>query len=85
MMMTMIMSNLLLDVSAWGVEEYSFTVKNSTDTGITKVLVSEDGKSWNYFDIGIKPNEVLTLIWIDNSESEVAIFDFCEKDLALVF
>jgi len=80
------------------------TVQNSTETRITKILVSQDGKSWGYFDIGngIKSGETITLlwdsstnsedckqyvkaVWSDESESESAIFNFCEKDLRLVF
>ena len=33
-------------------QAYSFTIINSSVSRITKVEVSEDGKSWGYFDIG---------------------------------
>jgi len=101
---TIIAGVLIFGLSAYGAEEYSFTVENSTKTTITKVLVSEDGKEWGFFDIGdgIKAGDTMTLVWdtstnnqdckqyvkavwIDDSESESAIFNFCEKDLELVF
>jgi hypothetical protein len=46
-------------------DEYSFKVKNTTDELITKVLVSEDGEKYGFFDIGkgIKPGETMTLVW----------------------
>ena len=44
---------------------YSFKVKNTTDETITKLLASEDGKTYGNFDIGkgIKPGETITLEW----------------------
>jgi hypothetical protein len=44
---------------------YSFKVKNTTDEKITKILVSEDGDKYGYFDIGngLDPGEVMTLMW----------------------
>ena len=46
-------------------DEYSFKVKNTTDEKITKILVSEDGEEYGFFDIGkgIKPGETITLVW----------------------
>jgi len=46
-------------------DEYSFKVKNTTKELITKILVSEDGEKYGYFDIGsgIKPGESMTLVW----------------------
>jgi hypothetical protein len=46
-------------------EEYSFKVHNTTKDKITKLLASEDGKSYGYFDIGkgIEPDETATLKW----------------------
>ena len=32
--------------------EYKFKVHNNTNQDIRKILVSEDGKNWGYFDIG---------------------------------
>jgi hypothetical protein len=50
---------------ALGADEYSFKVKNTTEELITKILVSEDGEKYGFFDIGkgIKPGETMTLVW----------------------
>ena len=52
--------------------EYSFTVQNSAETSIEKLLVSEDGDNWGYFDIGsgIAPNETAKLVWDKNTDDE---------------
>jgi hypothetical protein len=44
---------------------YSFKVHNTTKDKITKLLASEDGKSYGYFDIGkgIAADETVTLNW----------------------
>lgn len=46
-------------------DEYSFKVTNNTDSVIKKLLVSEDGKKYGYFDIGkgILPGKTVTLVW----------------------
>ena len=46
-------------------DDYSFKVKNTTKELITKILVSEDGEKYGFFDIGkgIKPGETMTLVW----------------------
>ena len=85
-------------------EEYKFKVTNNTDSVIKKILVSEDGEEYGFFNIGagIKPGQTVTLVWdsstngenceqhvkavyADGSESEPAMFDFCESDIALEF
>ena len=85
-------------------EEFKFKVTNSTKSVITKILVSEDGNKYGFFDIGkgIKPGQTVELVWdkstnneackqhvkavyADGSESEPAMFDFCESDIALEF
>jgi hypothetical protein len=45
--------------------DYSFKVKNTTKEPITKILVSEDGEKYGFFDIGkpLKPGETVTLVW----------------------
>jgi hypothetical protein len=52
-------------------DQYSFKVKNTTDELITKILVSEDGEKYGYFDIGkgIKPGETVTLEWDKSTNS----------------
>ena len=49
---------------------YSFTITNTTDSRITKVEVSEDGKSWGFFDIGpgIKPGDTTEVVWDSSTD-----------------
>ena len=72
---------------------YQFKVKNTTKTKITKLLASEDGKTYGNFDIGkgIKPGETVTLVW-DKSTDEgecdqyfKAVFDDGEESEAEKF
>ena len=57
-------------------DQHSFKVKNTTDELITKILVSEDGEKYGYFDIGkgIKPGQTVTLVW-DKSTND----DSCDQ------
>ena len=99
-----IVAFLLAQTGSLRADDYSFTVENKTDTTITKLLVSEDGKEYGFFDIGkgIKPGNTVKLVWdqstnnenciqwikavyADDSEAEPTKFDFCEKDLEIVF
>ncbi|MBW6424856.1 hypothetical protein KX729_25745 [Rhizobium sp. XQZ8] len=52
--------------------EFSFTATNTTKSSITKVLVSEDKKTWGYFEIGkgIKPGATADLVWDKSTNSE---------------
>ena len=52
-------------------EGYSFSVKNTTKDKITKLLASEDGKTYGTFDVGagIAPGKSMTLKW-DKSTDE---------------
>lgn len=55
--------------------EYKFKVHNNTKQDIKKIQVSEDGKTWGYFDIGdgIKAGATEELVWdksTDNSGCE---------------
>ena len=53
-------------------EDYSFKVHNNTEKKITKLLVSEDGKTYGFFDIGdgIKAGETETLVWDKSTDSQ---------------
>ena len=44
---------------------YKFKVHNTTKDKITKLLASEDGKKYSFFDVGkgIAPGETMTLVW----------------------
>ncbi|HEX8281243.1 MAG TPA: hypothetical protein VF551_07690 [Chthoniobacterales bacterium] len=63
-------------------DEYSFKVHNTTKETIKKLLASEDGKKFGFFDIGsgIKPGEKATLVW-DKSTNDGA----CEHYFKAVF
>ena len=52
--------------------EFSFKVTNKTDSTITKLLVSEDGKKYGYFDIGkgIASGKTMTLVWSKETDNE---------------
>jgi hypothetical protein len=46
-------------------EEYSFKVHNTTKDKITKLLASEDGEKYGFFEIGegIQPGKTVKLTW----------------------
>ena len=50
-------------------DDVSFKIHNNTKETITKLLVSEDGDTYGYFDIGdgIEPGDTETVVW-DKSE-----------------
>lgn len=56
---------------AAGSNEYSFKVTNRTDTAIKKLLASEDGEKYGFFDIGsgIGAGKSATMTW-DKSTDE---------------
>lgn len=62
----------ILGTSAFAAEEYSFKVTNTTNATITQILVSEDGKAWNFFSIGkgIPAGETMELVWDASSDKE---------------
>src|SRR5947207_2315005 len=67
-----LLATTLLPLAARGADDsYSFKVKNTTKELITKILVSEDGEKYGYFDIGagIKPGETMTLVWDKSTNS----------------
>ncbi|NDY57315.1 hypothetical protein G3N56_11235 [Desulfovibrio sulfodismutans] len=61
---------------------YKFAVFNNSGSKITKILVSEDGKTWGFFDIGkgIAVGATETLVWDASSEGED-----CEQYFKAVF
>lgn len=73
--------------------DYSFKVHNNTNSTITKVLVSQDGKEYGYFDIGsgIAPGTTVELIWSSSTNGESchqyfkAVFDTGEESQAVKF
>ena len=63
---------LSLATMAAQAEEYSFKVNNTTNSKIVKLLVSEDGEEWGYFDIGIgiPAGASDTLVWDQSTNDE---------------
>lgn len=63
-------------------DEYSFKVANNTDTKITKILVSEDGDEYGFFNIGggIAAGKTVTLVWDSSTNGES-----CEQYFKAVF
>jgi hypothetical protein len=53
-------------------QEYSFKVHNVGKNRILKLLASEDGKNWGYFDIGdgIDPGETRTIVWDKSTNNQ---------------
>ncbi len=65
MLATALVSFTFLPCLAQGGDEYSFKVHNTTKETIKKLLASEDGKKYGFFEIGsgIKAGEKATLVW----------------------
>ena len=61
----LLVTTIVPPVARGGEGDYSFKVKNTTDEKITKILVSEDGEKYGFFDIGdgLSPGEIMTLVW----------------------
>jgi|SRR5690348_6681999 hypothetical protein len=55
--------------------KWHFKVKNSTDTDIVKLQVSQNKKSWGKFDIGsgIGPGETATMYWDSSTDNEKCV------------
>lgn len=60
----------------------TFSVTNTTDSRITKLLLSPNKKKWGYFDVGkgIPPGKTLTLRWGKNTGNQD-----CEQYIKAVF
>ena len=63
-------------------DEYSFKVTNNTSTSIKKILVSEDGEEYGFFNIGsgIKPGQTVELVWDSSTNGES-----CEQYVKAVY
>jgi hypothetical protein len=53
-------------------EQYTFKVLNKTDSMITELLVSEDGKTWGNFDLGggVAAGSESTMAWDKSTNDE---------------
>lgn len=78
---------------AHSLNEYSFKVHNKTRNTIKKLLASEDGKTFGYFDIGkgIGPGQKRTLVWDKSTDDEEcvqyfkAVYDDGEESPTVAF
>jgi hypothetical protein len=63
-------------------DEYQFKVTNNTNQAIKKILVSEDGEEYGFFNIGagIAPGKTVTLVWDSSTNGES-----CEQYFKAVF
>lgn len=58
--------------SSFAADEFKFKVKNNTNQAIKKILVSEDGKEYGFFNIGagIKSGATVELVWAEETNEE---------------
>lgn len=63
-------------------DDYTFQVHNNADQAIKKILVSEDGREYGFFNIGkgIKAGATVELVWDSSTEGEN-----CEQYFKAVF
>ena len=84
---------LCLSLAVTASADYKFKVTNNTDHAIKKILVSEDGEEYGFFNIGngIKPGATMTLVWAESTEGEScsqffkAVFDNGEESEPVEF
>lgn len=72
---------LFMSVSAFA-DDYKFAVHNNSKQAIKKILVSEDGDEYGFFNIGsgIKAGATVELVWDSSTEGES-----CEQYFKAVF
>ena len=72
----------LFSVSAFAADDYKFKVHNNAGQAIKKILVSEDGEEFGFFNIGsgIKAGATITLVWDSSTNGES-----CEQYFKAVF
>jgi hypothetical protein len=53
-------------------EQYTFKVRNVGQNKVLKLMASQDGKNWGYFDIGegIEPGETMTVAWDKSTNNQ---------------
>ncbi len=64
--------SLVANVASASAEQWYFYVKNSSNSTIKSLLVSETGRNWGYFDIGtgISPGENSKMVWSSSTNNE---------------
>lgn len=63
---------LLSTTSAFAADSYKFKVHNNSGQTIKKILVSEDGEEYGFFNIGngIKAGATVELVWDESTNGE---------------
>ena len=78
----LVVAFLFMSFAAFAEDQYKFGVHNNTKQAIKKILVSEDGEEFGFFDIGkgIKPGQTVQLVWDTSTNGES-----CEQYFKAVF
>jgi len=78
----LVVAFLFMSFSAFADDQYKFGVHNNTQQAIKKILVSEDGDEFGFFDIGkgIKAGATAELVWDTSTNGES-----CEQYFKAVF
>jgi hypothetical protein len=63
---------LLVGTVSAHADDYKFSVHNNTNKAIKKILVSQDGEEYGFFDIGkgIKAGATVELVWDESTNGE---------------
>jgi hypothetical protein len=69
---TLALAAVLLVGATSAFAEHKFEVHNNTNKAIKKILVSEDGEEFGFFNIGagIKAGATVTLVWDESTNGE---------------
>lgn len=64
--------SLVAKVNPAAAEQWYFWVENNSNATIQKLLVSENQRQWNYFDIGtgIDSGEKTKLVWDESTNNQ---------------
>ena len=78
---TALLAGLVASTAAWANQDV-FSVKNTTDSRITRLLMSGNGRDWGYFEVGkgIAPGATMQFTWGKNTGNEA-----CEQIVVAVF
>ncbi len=63
---------LLVGTTSAFADDYKFSVHNNTNQAIKKILVSQDGEEYGFFNIGngIKAGATVELVWDESTNGE---------------
>ncbi len=71
-LLRLLVLGLIVILGTTAFADYRFKVHNNTNKTIKKILVSEDGEEYGYFDIGkgIRPGATIELVWDESTYGE---------------